>query len=120
MSGPLLWALVALGGAAGAAARYAVHHVLRTRWGATSTASTLVVNVTGSFILGMLVGQSEEGGAMALLGIGFCGAFTTFSTLALDLWAAIDDGRHRQAASSVVLSLVLGLGAAYLGMVLTA
>ena len=119
MSGPLLWALVALGGAAGAAARYAVHHALRTRWGATSTASTLVVNVAGSFVLGMLVAQSEEGGAMALLGIGVCGAFTTFSTLALDLWSAIDEGHPRRAAVNAVLSLALGLGAAYLGMLLT-
>lgn len=118
MSGLLTWALVALGGAAGAAARYAAHHTLRTRWGATSTASTLTVNVLGSFVLGLLVASAADGGAMALVGIGFCGAFTTFSTLALDLWAAIDDGRHRAAAANAILSLTLGLGAAYLGLLL--
>ena len=118
MSGLVTWVLVALGGAAGAAARYCVHHALRLRWGATSTASTLAVNVAGSFVLGILVGQGSAGGGMALLGIGFCGAFTTFSTLALDLWAAIDDGRYRTALANTVLSLVLGLGAAALGIAL--
>ncbi len=118
MNSALTAVLVALGGAGGAAARYAVHHLLRLRFGATSALSTLAVNVLGSFVLGLLVGSAAHGGTIALIGIGFCGAFTTFSTLALDLWSAIDDGRHWNAALNIVLSLALGLGAAWAGITL--
>ena len=111
------WLLVALGAAVGAPARYAVTQGLRDR-GATSHAGTLLVNVVGSLVLGMLVGGDVRGGALALVGTGFCGALTTMSTLALEVWDGIIERRLPHAAAALLLHLTLGLGAAWLGWAL--
>ena len=111
-------ALVALGAAVGAPLRYLTNHWVRERLGGTPVAGTLVVNVAGSFVLGLLVGLGTDGWPLALAGIGFCGAITTFSTHALEIWDAMSDDRYPHAAANVVLSLALGLGAAWLGWAL--
>jgi CrcB protein len=102
--------LVALGAAVGAPARLlAGRHLDRsTHWG------TLLVNVVGSFFLGWLVGHGVEGHAMALLGTGFCGAFTTYSSFAVQ---AVDRG-GRAGTAYAVGTVVLCLGAAWLGYLL--
>jgi len=110
--------LVALGAAVGAPLRYLVNHWIRERLGGTPAAGTLVVNVAGSFVLGAIVGAGVGGAPLALVGIGFCGALTTFSTLALEVWDAMSDDRRHQAVANVALSLTLGVGAAWLGWVL--
>lgn len=119
MSGWTDAALVALGAALGAPARHLTGVWLRQRWGATPVAGTLVVNVAGSFVLGLLAGPALGGAWLALIGIGFCGAYTTFSTLALDLWSALAVQQRRYAVANATLSLTLGLAAAYLGFALT-
>ena len=88
-------ALVAVGGAVGAALRYLAGHALdrRLHWG------TLTVNLLGSFVLGALVGAAVRGDGYALLGTGFCGALTTYSAFAVQ---AVDGGRRRGAAYVVV------------------
>lgn len=111
--------LVALGAAVGAPLRYLVNHGARERFGATPAAGTLVVNVVGSFALGLLVGGGVQGAPLALVGTGFCGALTTFSTLALEVWDAWADDRRAEAAAVLALSLVLGIGAAWAGWFLT-
>ncbi len=110
--------LVALGGALGAPLRFAVNHVLRERFATTPPVGTLAVNVAGSFVLGLLVGAGVTGSPLALVGVGFCGALTTFSTLALELWDALEDDRRVEATAVLALALTLGLGAAYLGFLL--
>ncbi len=107
--------LVAVGAAVGAPLRYLVNHWCREWFDATPSAGTLVVNVVGSFVLGLLVGAGATGAPLALVGIGFCGALTTFSTLALEVWDAMSDDRRVEATSIVSLSLTLGLGAAWAG-----
>lgn len=107
--------LVALGAALGAPARMLVGHWVRDRFGGTAAAGTLAVNVVGSFVVGALVGGGAGAGWMALVGTGFCGAFTTFSSLALEVWEALEDGRRVEATSVTAASLVLGIGAAVLG-----
>ena len=116
---PLHALLVALGAAVGAPARYLVNHWIRERLGGTPTAGTLLVNVAGSLALGLLVGTGPTASAVALVGVGFCGSLTTFSTLALEIWDAMDDDRHAHAVANVALSLALGIGAAWLGWALT-
>ena len=71
--------LVALGAAVGAPARLLAGHLLdrRTHWG------TLAVNLVGSAFLGWLVGHGVDSRPMALFGTGFCGAFTTYSAVAV-------------------------------------
>lgn len=111
--------LVALGAAVGAPLRYLVSHWSRAGLHAVPTVGTIAVNVLGSFVLGLLVGSALDGRWLALVGVGFCGALTTFSTLALEVWGALSDRRRTEAVLNVALSLALGLGAAWLGYVLT-
>ncbi|MDZ4743244.1 MAG: fluoride efflux transporter CrcB [Verrucomicrobiota bacterium] len=84
---------------------------------------TLFVNVFGSFILGFLVGVSIHHTlppiVMTALGIGFCGALTTFSSLAVDVQRFIRDRRYLPAFWNLLLTFILGIGAAWLGFILT-
>ena len=73
------WVLVALGGSVGAALRYVLGH-LGDRPGALPW-GTLTANLAGSFVLGLTVGSAP--GAHALVGLGFCGALTTYSAFAV-------------------------------------
>lgn len=86
--------LVALGAAVGAPARVLVAR----RW--PGPRGTLTVNVLGSFLLGLLAGLADA--SYALVGVGFCGAFTTFSTFALE---AVEPLRWRYAAGTTVACL---------------
>ncbi|MEO7070400.1 MAG: CrcB family protein [Nostocoides sp.] len=110
--------LVALGAALGAPSRYLVMHALRTHLRTTAVAGTITVNVIGSLILGWAVSTGLHGSALGLVGTGFCGALTTFSTWGLELWEAWVDGERRHALANLVLSLTLGIGAAWLGWAL--
>jgi CrcB protein len=106
--------LVALGAAAGAALRFWLGHHLdrRTHWG------TLLVNIAGSFVLGLVVGAHPSGDALALLGTGFCGGLTTYSAFAVQ---TRDQARDRGAAAGAAyafLTLALALGACALGFAL--
>ena len=71
--------LVALGAAIGAPIRF----LAGQRWDSTWPLGTFIVNVLGSFSLGVCSGWSLEGGSMALLGVGFCGGLTTYSAFAV-------------------------------------
>ena len=98
--------LVALGGAVGAALRFVVAHHLDSRvpWG------TLLVNVAGSFLLGLWSGLALEGNAMALLGVGFCGGFTTYSAFAVQTHARGWAGGTAYAGATIVLALLACAG----------
>ena len=80
--------------------------------------SILAVNVAGSFAIGLLAGFGASEDARAVLGIGFLGGFTTFSTFSLDVFADLEAGRPGRAAALVTLSLGLGIGAAAVGWAL--
>ena len=99
--------LVALGAAVGAPLRYAVAHLLdgRLPWG------TILVNVGGSFLLGLVSGMAVSGAGMALLGTGFCGALTTYSAFAVQ---AHDLG-PRKGAAAVALTVVPALAMCFAG-----
>lgn len=88
-----------------------------------SWASTLIINLTGSFVLGLIVGlpKLKEPSLLNLkmgLMVGLCGGFTTFSTLSYLMLKFIDDGNILYAVLYGVGSLVAGLGAIYLGLLL--
>jgi len=73
------------------------------------------VNVSGSFALGVVIGAAVHGDAYRLGATGFLGAFTTFSAWVFDSRQLIDEGESRLAYLNLVLSLVVGLGAIWLG-----
>jgi CrcB protein len=99
---------VILGAAVGAPTRFVIDQYLRTfsnaPWG------TFTVNVLGSFVIGLTWGATEN--IVALVGIGFAGAFTTWSTFMLDIYFAIELKKFKAAAINYVGSLLLGLFAA--------
>ena len=111
-----LWPAVAIGAMAGASLRYGT----TTWWGGDDRIATLAVNVAGSFVLGVLTAlvcaARVSVRTNALLATGFCGALTTFSTFAVEL---AESGRNGSAAgfsTYLCASVVLGLGAAHVGL----
>lgn len=112
-------ALVALGGALGGPARYAVEAALPAAEGAVPWA-TLAVNVGGAFALGVVVANRAR--ALPALGLavgtGFLGAFTTFSTWMLQVFELAVDGHLPRACAYVAGTLLAGLAAAAAGTAL--
>ena len=102
---------VFIGGVAGALARAGVADALAPDPGHWPWA-TLIVNVAGAFVLGWVAARSYR---RALIGQGFCGALTTFSTFQLELLQMLDHGRAGLALAYAAVSLALGLAAAELG-----
>ena len=103
--------LVALGAALGAPTRYVAGHLLdgRLPWG------TILVNVMGSFLLGLSSGWGLSGASMAFVGVGFCGALTTYSAFAVQT----HDRGPRLGTLNVLLTVPVALAACALGFLLT-
>ncbi|PRY34110.1 fluoride efflux transporter CrcB [Umezawaea tangerina] len=105
---------VVLGAAVGAPLRYLVGRALNGRF----PHGTLLANTAGSGLLGFLVALPADPTTLALLGTGFCGALTTYSTFSLETLRLVEERAHRAALVNVLASLALGLLAAYAGMAL--
>lgn len=115
--------LIALGGAAGAASRYLVDQWIAQRAPGAFPWGTLLVNLSGSLVLGVLFALAIERGALpasirAPILIGFIGAYTTFSTLMLESWRLIEDGALVLGLMNLVGSSVLGIVAVVAGLLL--
>ncbi|WP_281887911.1 fluoride efflux transporter CrcB [Paenibacillus sp. YYML68] len=113
---------VAIGGSVGAMSRYAVSTMSARRYaGAALPVGTLLVNLLGSFLLGLLWGQAEliHEKVYVLLGTGFLGAFTTFSTFKVETEAMLHKGSRRTAAAYIAISYVAGVLLAWLGYMLS-
>jgi fluoride exporter len=113
--------LIALGGAAGAVTRYLVDTSVATRVGGAFPWGTLVVNLTGSLVLGLLYALTIERGVLpatvrAPLMIGFVGAYTTFSTLMLESWRLLEDGAAGLALANLLGSVLIGMVALFIGI----
>jgi CrcB protein len=106
--------LVAAGAAVGAPLRYLTDRFVQRRTGAAFPWGTLTVNVTGSLLLGLLSGQDRT--TALLLGVGFCGAFTTYSTFGYETVRLAEEGARPYAVLNVAGTLAAGLAAAALGM----
>lgn len=114
---------IAAGGALGALARYGLGSVVTERTDTGFPWGTFVVNITGAFVLGLLFVVFTERFAVAEwlragLTIGFLGAYTTFSTLALDTVLLAEDSRWFAATVNVLGSVVAGLVAVTAGLAL--
>jgi fluoride exporter len=102
-------------GGVGAVARFLLDGAVAGRVGRAFPWGTLTVNLTGALGLGLLVGAAVEGDAFRLVGTGFLGAYTTFSTWALESHRLGEDGRLRLGIVNFAASLILGVFAAWLG-----
>ncbi|MEF8806690.1 fluoride efflux transporter FluC [Natronomonas sp.] len=101
---------VGLGGAAGALARYGVGQAVDGRG-----LDTLAVNVLGSFAIGVLLASGLGETALLAGAVGFCGAFTTFSSFAVETVRLAEDGETSVAAANAVGTLLLALLAVLAG-----
>jgi CrcB protein len=107
-------------GACGALLRYEVELHVRRWLGPAFPWGTLVINVSGGFVLGLLTGLAGRDGissaALTVVGTGLLGAYTTFSTFTFDAVTQAERGRVGGAAANVGASILLGLGAVALGL----
>ena len=103
---------VILGAAIGAPARFAIDQYIRRV--SSQPYGIFLVNILGSFLLGLTFRSSEH--IHDLIAIGFAGAFTTWSTFMLDIFLAYELRRYKEAALNLVLSLGIGLLAAWCGL----
>jgi CrcB protein len=116
--------LVGLGGFIGANARFVVARLVGTLFETRFPLGTFVINISGSFLLGVLgavvtqkVMPSSESMRLAL-GVGFLGAYTTFSTFEFETHALLEDGSWLTATTNMFASLFVGLVAVRAGIVL--
>jgi len=116
----MIYLLIALGGAAGSLLRYLIGGAVQRMSAGGFPIGTMFVNVSGCFLIGILVRQflnmqiSPE--LRALLIVGFCGGFTTFSTFSAETLGLIEGGEYGRATGYVILSVVLCLTATFMGM----
>ena len=121
ISNVTLYAFVALGGACGASLRFYISQLVLNWLGKGFPFATLMVNIIGSFIMGLLYQLIEHeildiNVHRTLIGIGFLGAFTTFSTFSLDSLLLLQQGEVLKTAINILLNVSLCIGAAALGM----
>jgi CrcB protein len=110
-----VWIGVACVGGCGALARFLLDGAIGSRVGGEFPWGTFVINMTGSFALGLLVGVALAGNALVLAGTGTIGSYTTFSTWMLETHRLGEDDDRLALAANVVGTLLGGLAAAYLG-----
>lgn len=107
--------LVGIGGFFGAMARYAISHRWNIDDSSKMPAGTLFVNLSGSFLIGLLTGMGASGMVMFLFGVGFLGAFTTFSTLNYEVLQLYLKNHKKELLIYMCLTYGGGLLFVYLG-----
>jgi CrcB protein len=120
-----LW--IAMGGAIGSMARFAGSSLISGWFGATFPWGTLIVNTSGSFVIGFFATLTGPDGRLLVSGdmrqfvmVGICGGYTTFSSFSLQTLSLVQDGEMAQAGLNVVGSVALCLAAVWLGSVAAA
>ncbi|MFB7911371.1 fluoride efflux transporter CrcB [Kitasatospora sp. NPDC056076] len=113
------WLLVVAGAVVGAPLRYLTDRAVQSRHDSVFPWGTFTVNVFGCLVLGLLTGAVAAGAASShvqlLVGTGFCGALTTYSTFSYETLRLAESGAGRYAVANVAGSLGAGLGAVYAG-----
>lgn len=117
----MIWWYVAVGSAVGGVARFGLAAIIQQRVGPNFPAGTLLINISGSFLLGLIFRYALGTDAISLevrtlLTTGFCGGYTTFSTFSYDTMVLLEEGQSARATTYVVLSVVLSLVATWLGI----
>ena len=117
----MLW-YVAAGSAVGGAVRFVLASFIQQRAGPSFPVGTLIVNITGSFVLGFLMRLALSTPAISaemrtMLTTGFCGGYTTFSTFSYETMMLIEEGQYARGAAYVAASVAASLLAVWLGIV---
>jgi CrcB protein len=119
----LKFVYIGIGGAMGAIARYLVSGWVQAMSGPTFPWGTLVVNATGSFVLGLLWGAFEEmnlSDSMRLFAfVGILGSFTTFSTFSFENFQLLRDSEYGFMALNIIASIIIGIGMVFAGVFVT-
>ena len=109
-----------LGSAVGGGARFLLGSFVQTRAGTAFPSGTLLINVTGSLIIGFIFRYAADGTmspeVRGLLTTGFCGGYTTFSAFSWEAVRLIEDGDYYRAAWYIGLSVMLSLAATFIGI----
>jgi CrcB protein len=112
--------VIGLGGFVGAIARYVLSGVVHRQWGTSFPAGTLLVNVLGCLVMGILMALVEDRqlltpGARMFLMVGLLGSLTTFSTFGYETMELMRDGNWPATLANVAANVTLGLAAVWLG-----
>jgi CrcB protein len=110
-----VWVGVALLGGVGAVCRFLIDQAVSKRISNPFPSGTLVVNISGALLLGFLAGLALSPDVALLVGTGFVGSYTTFSTWMFETQRLGEERRTAAAYANIVVSVVLGLAAAWLG-----
>ena len=119
----MTWLAISVGAVLGANTRYLVGGWVADRMGSTFPYGTLIINVTGSFLIGVVLTLATERVAAPWwvrpgIAIGFLGSYTTFSTFSYETLSLVESGSWLAAAANVVGSVAACLIGVYLGVVL--
>lgn len=101
--------LVGIGGVAGSITRFSLGKYIKGRSKSNFPTGTFLINITGAFLLGILSALDVNKNLYCLLGDGFLGAYTTFSTFMYEGFSLFKDNKKLNAAVYIVISLVLGI-----------
>src|SRR5208337_1460397 len=119
MLGLLKYAAIGIGGFAGAISRYLLGNYIGSRYGVRFPYGTFVINMSGSFLIGLvltLLGRTTASPYWRyLIPIGFIGAYTTFSTFEYETLRAVQDGQALTGLLNVALSVIVGFVAVWAG-----
>lgn len=112
--------LTLIAGALGAVTRFVLDASIKRRWRSPFPLATVVINVTGSLLLGLLAGlvlfHGQPSAWQTVVGTGFCGGYTTFSTASFETVRLVQQGRRVSALLNAVGSLVLSVAACAAGL----
>jgi CrcB protein len=111
----MIWLGVVLAGGVGAVLRFLVDRAVARRAARSFPFGTLVVNISGAALLGLLGGLALSRHTALLAGTAFVGSYTTFSTWMLETQRLSEERQVRNAVANIVVSIVLGIGAALFG-----
>jgi len=116
----LIWGGVVLAGGAGAMLRFYVDAIVSSATGRDFPFGTLVVNISGALILGLLTGLLLSSGTLLVAGTGVIGSYTTFSTWMFETQRLAEERQYRKVVANVVVSIAIGVAAAALGRLIGA
>ena len=111
----MIWVGVVLAGGVGAVLRFLVDRAVARRAARSFPFGTLAVNISGAAVLGLLGGLALSRHTALLAGTAFVGSYTTFSTWMLETQRLSEERQVRNAVANIVVSIVLGIGAALFG-----